>query len=125
MKKLPYSSPEGAPAVGPYTPAVGAGDVVFTSGHLPLDREGALVGATAAEQARQALDNLRLTLEAAGVTTADVVKTNVFLQDMADFAAVNEVYGEYFAAPYPARSCVQVARLPKDALVEIEAVAVR
>ena len=125
MKKDVYSSPEGAPAVGPYSPAVGVGDLVFLSGQIPLDSDGKIVGFTPKDQAHKALDNMRVTLEAAGLSLANVVKTTIFLHDMDDFSAVNEVYAEYFSEPYPARSTVQVARLPKDVRLEIEAVAVR
>ena len=125
MKKDVYSSPEGAPAVGPYSPAVGVGDLVFLSGQIPLDSDGKIVGFTPKDQAHKALDNMRVTLEAAGLSLANVVKTTIFLHDMDDFSAVNEVYAEYFSEPYPARSTVQVARLPKDVRLEIEAVAIR
>jgi len=116
---------DGAPPVGPYSPALAVGNLVFVSGQIALDADGALTGATAAEQTRTALMNLRATLAAAGLDLADVAKTTIFLSDMGDFAAVNEVYAEFFAEPYPARSTVEVARLPKNALVEIEALAVR
>jgi 2-iminobutanoate/2-iminopropanoate deaminase len=125
MKKEAYVSPDGAPAVGPYSPAVGAGDLVFVSGQIPLDTAGKIVGFTPKEQARKALENMRATLTAAGLAMDDVVKTTIFLHDMDDFGAVNEVYAEFFSEPYPARSTVQVARLPKDVRVEIEAIAVR
>jgi 2-iminobutanoate/2-iminopropanoate deaminase len=125
MEKQVFASPDGAPAVGPYSPAVGAGDYVFISGQIPLDRDGKIVGYTPKDQTRKALENLRATLEAAGLTFADVVKTTVFIKDMDEFGAVNEVYGEFFAEPYPARSTVEVARLPKDLHVEIEAIAYR
>ena len=123
MQKQVYVSPDGAPAVGPYSPAVGAGDLVFVSGQIPLDHEGKIVGYTPKDQARKALENLRATLEAAGLTLDDVVKTTIFLKDMDEFGAVNDVYAEFFAEPYPARSTVEVARLPKDVRIEIEAVA--
>jgi 2-iminobutanoate/2-iminopropanoate deaminase len=125
MEKQVFVSPDGAPAVGPYSPAVGAGDFVFISGQIPLDSDGKIVGYTPKDQARQALLNLRGTLEAAGLTLADVVKTTIFLKDMDEFAAVNDVYAEFFAEPYPARSTVEVARLPKDLHIEIEAIAHR
>jgi 2-iminobutanoate/2-iminopropanoate deaminase len=125
MEKQVFVSPDGAPAVGPYSPAVGVGDFVFISGQIPLDRDGKIVGYTPKDQTRKALENLRATLEAAGLTFADVVKTTVFIKDMDEFAAVNEVYGEFFSEPYPARSTVEVARLPKDLHVEIEAIAHR
>jgi 2-iminobutanoate/2-iminopropanoate deaminase len=125
MEKQVFTSPQGAPAVGPYSPAVGAGDFVFVSGQIALDTGGKIVGYTPKDQARKALENLRVTLEAAGLGLENVVKTTVFLSDMDEFAAVNQVYGEFFSEPYPARSTVEVARLPKELHVEIEAVAYR
>jgi 2-iminobutanoate/2-iminopropanoate deaminase len=124
MQKQAIASPQSAPAVGPYSPAIAVGDMVFVSGQIPLDPEGRIVGYTPKEQAARALANLAATLEAAGLTTDNVVKTTIFLHDMDDFGAVNDVYGEFFSEPYPARSTVQVARLPKDVRVEIEAIAV-
>ena len=125
MEKQVFASPTGAPAVGPYSPAVGAGDFVFVSGQIPLDPDGKIVGYTPKDQTRKALENLRATLKAAGLDLEHVVKTTVFLRDMDEFGAVNEVYGEFFKEPYPARSTVEVARLPKELHVEIEAVAYR
>ena len=115
-----------APApVGPYNQAVVIGNLVYTAGQIPLDPvSGQMVGANASEQAQQVLKNLKAVLEAAGSSLARVVKTTVFLKDLNDFNAMNEVYAKYFdAAIAPARSTIQVARLPKDSLVEIEAVA--
>lgn len=117
---------KGAPApVGPYNQAVVIGNLVYTAGQIPLDPEsGQMVGTNAGEQAQQVLKNLKAVLESAGSSTAKVVKTTVFLKDLNDFNAMNEVYAKYFdAATAPARSTIQVARLPKDSLVEIEAVA--
>jgi 2-iminobutanoate/2-iminopropanoate deaminase len=111
------------PAAGPYSPAIRAGEFCFFSGQIGLTPDGAVAGETAAAQARQALQNLSSLLAAAGLTTAHVVKTTIFLADMNDFAAVNEVYAEFFATPYPARSTVQVAALPLGLRVEIEGVA--
>lgn len=114
---------EAAPAaIGPYSQAVIAGPFVFTSGTLPLDpATGEMVGTTASEQAEQVFKNLEAVLAEAGTSLAKAVKATVFLQDMADFSAVNAVYTQYVGGPVlPARSAVQVARLPKDALVEIE-----
>jgi 2-iminobutanoate/2-iminopropanoate deaminase len=125
MEKQIYVAPDGAPAVGPYSPAVGIGDFVFLSGHLALDTDGKIHGYTPKDQTQKALENLQATLAAAGLTLADVVKTTIFLKDMDEFGAVNEVYGQFFAEPYPARSTVEVARLPKDMHVEIEAIAYR
>ena len=111
-------------AIGPYSQAVKVGDLMFTSGQVPIDPEtGAVVEGGIQEQARQSLNNIKAILNAAGTNMGAVVKTTVFLQDMNDFAAMNEVYAQFFQEPYPARSAVQVGRLPKDALVEIEAIA--
>ena len=113
-------------AIGPYSQAVCAGEMVFLSGMLGIDpATGALSGDTAAAQARQACANIRALLASEGLTEQNVVKTTVFLKDLSEFAAVNAVYGELFSVDYPARSCVEVARLPKDALVEIECIAMR
>ncbi len=125
MDKQAFASADAAPAVGPYSPSIGIGDLVFVSGQLPLGADGKIVGYTPKDQARKSLDNMRLTLTAAGLGMENVVKTTIFLQDMDDFGAVNEVYAEHFSEPFPARSTVQVARLPKDVRVEIEAIAVR
>ncbi|WP_419785437.1 RidA family protein [Pseudodesulfovibrio sp.] len=110
-------------AVGPYSHGCETGGLIFTSGQLPIDAATGEMPGDAAGQAKQSLENVRHTLEAAGSSMAKVVKTTVFLKDIADFGAVNEVYASFFAEPYPARSCFEVARLPKDALVEIEVVA--
>lgn len=112
-------------AIGPYSQAVQAGGSIYVSGQLPINpATGEFAGADIRAQARQSLENIKAILAAAGADMAHVVKTTVLLQDMADFAAMNEVYAEYFSEPYPARAAFQVAKLPKDALVEIEAVAV-
>ena len=117
---------EHAPAaIGPYSQAVQAGGSIYVSGQLPINpATGEFAGADIRAQARQSLENIKAILAAAGADMAHVVKTTVLLQDMADFSAMNEVYAEYFSEPYPARAAFQVAKLPKDALVEIEAVAV-
>jgi len=113
-------------AIGPYSQAIASGGYVFTSGQIGLDPStGQLVDGDAAAQTRQVMTNVRAVLEAAGVTFDHVVKTTIFLVDMNDFAAVNAVYGESFAAAPPARSTVAVAALPRGARVEIEAVALR
>ncbi len=123
MKKAVLSSDAPAP-IGPYSQAVRAGDWLYISGSLGIDpATGDFVQGGAASQARQALRNMMAVLQAAGATTDDVAKTTVFLADMDDFARVNEVYGEFFTGVPPARAAVEVARLPKDALVEIEAIA--
>jgi 2-iminobutanoate/2-iminopropanoate deaminase len=110
-------------AIGPYSQAIQAGGMVFTAGQLGLDPTSGELAAGAAAQADRALRNLSAILDAAGTSLERVVKTTIFLADMADFAAVNEVYASHFSTPYPARSTVAVKTLPKDALVEIEAVA--
>ncbi|MCS7030459.1 MAG: RidA family protein [Gloeomargarita sp. SKYG116] len=112
--------------VGPYQQAVLAqGTWVFLSGQIPLNTQGEIVGADITTQTRQVMENLGAVLQAAGCTWQHVVKTTVYLVDLADFAAMNQVYAEYFPAGYaPARACVQVARLPKDVRVEIDAIAV-
>ncbi len=115
----------GAPAaIGPYSQGICAGGFLFTSGQLPIDPEtGALVEGGIEAQAKRVFDNLKAVLSACGADFCDVVKTMVFLQDMKDFAKVNEIYTGYFEKPYPARSCVEVGALPKGALIEIELVA--
>ncbi|HZG50827.1 MAG TPA: RidA family protein [Pyrinomonadaceae bacterium] len=118
---------EAAPqAIGPYSQAVSLGDFVFTSGQIPIDpKTGVFVEGGIAEQTEQVLRNLAEVLRAAGTSLAGVVKTTVFLADMNDFAAMNEVYGRFFSNEPPARSTVQAARLPRDARVEIDAIAIR
>lgn len=111
-------------AAGPYSQGIVAGNLVFVSGQLPLDpATGAMREGGIKEQARQAFDNLGAVLAAAGATFSDVVKVGVFLTDMGRFPDVNEVYADYFTAPYPARACVEARRLPKDAQIELEAIA--
>jgi 2-iminobutanoate/2-iminopropanoate deaminase len=117
------SSAGAPPPVGPYSQAVRSGQWLFVSGQIPLDASGALVPGDTAAQTRQALLNLGEILGAAGGSYANVVRTTVFLTDLNDIAAVNEVYAAFFAPPYPARSTVQAARLPRDARVEIDAIA--
>jgi len=112
-------------AIGPYSQATVSGQVVYTSGQIPLLPDGSLLEGDVEAQARQVLENLKAVLTAAGSGLERVLKTTVFLKDMADFAAMNAVYTEYFSEPYPARSTVQVGRLPRDVRVEIEAVAER
>ena len=125
MKREVISTTAAPKAIGPYSQAIRAeGSFIFTSGQIALDPvTGQMVGLTAAEQAEQVLKNLREVLKAAGSSLAHVVKTTVFLQNMNDFAAVNEVYARFFPENPPARSAVAVQALPKGALVEIEAVA--
>jgi len=126
MSHAAIATPLAPAAIGPYSQAIVAGELVFCSGQLGLDPgTGALVEGGVAAQAERALLNLREVLEAAGLSLGDLVKTTVFLADMADFAAVNEVYGRFVGDPPPARSTVAVAALPKGGLVEIEAIARR
>lgn len=122
--KTVITSKNAPAALGPYSQAIKAGNLLFISGQLGLDpASGAFKALDAAGQARQALANLKSLLEAAGATPADVVKTTVFLVDLNDFGPVNEVYAEVFGTESPARSCFAVAALPKGGLVEIEAIA--
>jgi 2-iminobutanoate/2-iminopropanoate deaminase len=122
--KHAVSSPDAPKAIGPYSQAIHAGPLLFLSGQVPLDpATGQLVEGDIAAQTRRVFENLGAVLKAGGRSFADVVRTTVFLADMNDFAAVNEVYGQYFSEPYPARATVQVARLPKDARVEIDLIA--
>jgi len=123
MIKQAHASPKAAPPIGPYSPAIESGGMLFLSGQVPFDADGNVVGETVAEQARQALTNLQHVLAAAALTSHAVVKTTIFLTDMNDFPAMNEVYAEFFEKPWPARSTVAVAGLPKGVKVEIEAIA--
>ncbi len=123
--KTVISTPAAPAAIGPYTQANRSGNMLFLSGQIGmLPATGELVSADVKEQTAQALANMKAVLEAAGASPANVCKTTVFITDMADFAAVNEVYAQVFNADAPARSCVAVAALPKGARVEIEAIAV-
>ena len=123
MPKRAIETPK-AKAVGPYSMAIEAGDYVYLSGQTPMDpATGKLVQADIGAETKQCLENLKNVLEAAGLTFANVVKANVFLTNMGDFAAMNAVYATYFPAPFPARSTVAVAALPLGARVEIELVA--
>lgn len=125
MQRKAYSAP-GAVAVGPYSHAIESGDLIFLSGQTPVDSEtGKLVEGDIAEQTKQCFKNLFNVLEAAGLTPDHVEKVNVFLTDMNDFAAMNEVYARQFSEPYPARTTIGVASLPLGAQVEIEMIARR
>ena len=125
--KTMISTTQAPAAIGPYSQAVRVGDMLFTSGQVALDpATGALVAGGIREQTKRVLDNLAAVLDEAGLDMANVVKTTVFLKNMSDFAAMNEIYAQYFAPEGvvpPARSTVEVARLPKDSLVEIEVIA--
>lgn len=124
MTKEIVSTEKAPAAIGPYSQAVKYGNIVFTSGALGVDpKTGAFPEGGIQVQAKQCLENLKTVLEASGSRLGNVLKTTVFIKDMNDFPKINEVYGQYFTKEQPGRSCVEVARLPKDALIEIEAIA--
>ena len=110
-------------AIGPYSQAVLVGNMVFTSGQIPVNPETGEIPEGVKAQAEQVFSNLKNLLEEAGTSISKVVKTTVFIKNMEDFSVINEVYASFFECPYPARSCVEVARLPKDVLLEVEAIA--
>lgn len=112
-------------AIGPYSQAIEVNNMVFTSGVIPVDPATGNIPEGSQVQAEQAFKNLSNLLEAAGTSTANVIKTTVFIKEMNDFGAINEVYAKYFPEPYPSRSCVEVARLPKDVMLEVEAIATK
>ncbi|MBR0443441.1 MAG: RidA family protein [Clostridia bacterium] len=122
MKQI--STPNAPAAIGPYSQGLRSGNMVFISGQIPVDPATGVMVEGIEAQAKQALTNLRNVLAAAGLSTKNVIKTTVFLADLADFPTVNAIYETFFLAPYPARSCVQVAGIPKGALVEIECIAI-
>ena len=124
MKKRVIQTEKAPKALGPYSQAIQAGSFLFISGQLPIDpATGELIKGDIQEQTRQVFENMKQILEAQRLTLKDVVKTTLFLKDMGNFAKVNEIYAAYFTTEPPARAAVQVARLPKDAEVEIEAIA--
>lgn len=125
MKKEIISITTAPQAIGSYSQAVRVGEQIYCSGQIPLRADGSMVEGSIAEQTEQVLINLRAVLEAAGASLDDVVKTTIYLTDLGDYAVVNKVYGSYFPKNPPARATVQVAALPKNAKVEIEAIAVR
>lgn len=115
-------------AIGPYVQGVDLGSMIITSGQIPVDPKTGLIADDVSAQTRQSLENVKAIVEAAGLKVVDIVKTTVFVKDLNDFNAVNATYEAFFTehhAPFPARSCVEVARLPKDVKIEIEAIAVR
>jgi len=118
-------TPNAPAAIGPYSQGIAAGQTVYVSGQLPIDPATGLIPEGIAAQTAQSLKNIQAILAQQEMTLANVVKTTVFLADINDFAEMNKVYGEYFAQPYPARSAVQVGKLPKDAPLEIECIAVK
>ena len=125
MKRTPVITAKAPPAIGPYSQGMSSGEMVFISGQTPLLADGSMVAGGAPEQTEQCLRNIAMILAGAGLTMNDVIKTTVFMTDLGQFAAMNEVYARHFKTPYPARATVQVSALPKGAAIEIEAVAVR
>ena len=123
--KTPVATTKAPAAIGPYAQGNIFGNLLFASGQIPVDPETGIIPEGIEAQATQSLKNVKAVVEAAGSSMDKVIKTTVFLKDMGDFAAVNAIYAKHFQQPYPARSCVQVAELPKGGLVEIEAVCVR
>ena len=124
MKKV-ISTTNAPAAIGPYSQAIEVNGMVFASGQIPVNPANGEIPEGIEAQAEQVLTNVKNLLAAAGASMEQVVKTTVFIQNMDDFGKINEVYGKYFPEPYPARSCVEVARLPKDVLIEIEAIAAK
>ncbi|VYU02886.1 reactive intermediate/imine deaminase [Clostridium tertium] len=123
MNKVIVSTKNAPSAIGPYSQGIKIGDMVFTSGQIPVNPATGEIVTEIKAATKQSLENVKAILEEAGSSLDKVVKVVVFIKDMNDFAAVNEVYAEYFSDNKPARSCVEVARLPKDCLIEIEAIA--
>lgn len=121
MKQI--STTNAPAALGPYSQAIRSGGLLFCSGQIPVDPATGNIPEGAQAQAEQALTNLKSLIEAAGASIDNVVKTLVFIKDMNEFAAINDIYAKYFTEPFPARTCIEVARLPKDVLFEIEAIA--
>ena len=121
--KSAVSTPTAPKAVGPYSQAVRAGGLLFVAGQIPLNAAGQMIEGSCDVQAQQVLENIGAILAAAGLSFADVVRTTVYLADLNDMAVMNEVYGRYFFEPFPARATIQVARLPRDVKIEIEAIA--
>ena len=125
MSKTAIHTEQAPAAIGPYSQGIQAGNTIYVSGQIPIDpATGEFAGEDIAAQTRQSLTNIREILKAGGADMSHIVKTTVLLKDIADFAAMNEVYAEFFTEPYPARAAFQAAALPKGALVEIEAIAV-
>ncbi|MFI5345200.1 MAG: RidA family protein [Elusimicrobiota bacterium] len=125
MKRTPVITAKAPAAIGPYSQGMSSGEMVFVSGQTPLLADGTMIAGGTAEQTEQCLKNITMILAGAGLTMNDVIKTTVFMTDLGQFAAMNQVYATHFKTPYPARATVQVSALPKGAAIEIEAVAVR
>ena len=124
MKKV-IATDKAPAAIGPYSQAIEVNGMVYTSGIIPVDPATGNIPEGSVAQAEQAFLNMKNLLEAASTDISQVVKTTVFIKEMNDFGAINEVYAKYFTEPYPSRSCVEVARLPKDVMLEIEAIALK
>ena len=124
MEKNRIHTDNAPAAIGPYSQAIDIGEMIYTSGQIPVAPDGS-ISEDISEQTRQALLNLKAVVEAGGSSFDKVIKTTVFITDMAQFGAINAVYSEFFSEPYPARSCVQVAALPKGVSIEIEAIAIK
>lgn len=122
MKKI-VSTSKAPSAIGPYSQAVSFGNLLFSSGQIPVEPSSGIIPSGIEAQTKQVLENLKNVLEAGNSSLLNVIKVNIFIKNMNDFAILNEVYGKYFTGNYPARCCVEVARLPKDVLIEIEAIA--
>lgn len=124
--KTEISTKSAPAAIGPYSQAIEVNGMIYTSGMIPINPQtGELVTGSVEEQAKQALSNLKALVEAAGSSMDKVVKTVVFIKNMDDFGKINAIYEDFFTAPYPARSCVEVARLPKDVAIEVEAITIK
>ncbi len=125
MKKEVINTNNAPGAIGPYSQGIIVGDFVYTSGQIPINPATGVMETDIKVATKQSMENVKAILEAAGTSLENVVKTSIFLKDLNDFAVVNEIYGTYFSENPPARSCVQVAKLPKDAVIEIEAIATK
>lgn len=125
MMKKAVSTTMAPAAIGPYSQAIELNGMVYTSGIIPVDPATGAIPEGASAQADRVFKSMSALLEAAGTSMANVVKTTVFIKNMDDFAAINEVYAKYFPEPFPARSCIEVARIPKDVLLEAEAIATK
>lgn len=125
MEKKVISTTNAPAAIGPYSQAIEVNGFVFASGQIPIIPETGELAQGIENQTKQALTNVKAIMEAAGLSMANIIKTSVFIKDMNDFAKVNEIYATFFEGDYPARSCVEVARLPKDVLIEVEVIAAK
>lgn len=125
MEKKIISTDKASAAIGPYSQAVEVNGFIYASGQIPIIPETGELALGIEAQTKQALTNVKSIMEAAGLTMANIIKTSVFIKDMNDFGKINEIYATFFDGSYPARSCVEVARLPKDVLIEVEVIAAR